>query len=103
MAVGGATALKSKRSIVSGGVERCRRYEIARQSAATATAPAAGPNTTALVRVKTSEMVKLTVTVGILRTADPLSRVRPRRSHQFGPGGCITSWRNASTRTTDPN
>ncbi len=67
IASGGATTLKSSLSTGSGGSARWSRYEIARQSTATVTAPAAGPNTTALVSVNTSEMEKFTDVDGNLQ------------------------------------
>ena len=89
MATGGAAALNRNFSNVS-PVVRFRHPEITRLSIATIAVPAAGPNTTAAVSVKTSEIEKFTETDGILRTADPLIKVSATSAHhcsgeQSGP------------------
>ena len=48
---------------------------MARLSRATINVPAAGPNATAAVRVKTSEIEKFAGAPGIFRTAEPLNSV----------------------------
>jgi len=67
-------------------VVRFKRTEITRVSIATTAVPAAGPNTTAAVSVKTSEIEKLTEIDGILSTADPLITVSATSAHHWSGG-----------------
>ncbi len=61
---------------------RASRMEMTRQSIATVTVPAAGPNSSAAAMVKLSEIEKLTGVPGSRSVADPLSAVRPSRTNQ---------------------
>ena len=71
----------------TGSPVRFSRAEIAMLSIATSIVPAAGPKTTALVSVNTSEIEKLAETVGILSTADPLINVKTTSAHHSIGGG----------------
>ena len=92
MASGGAAQLNSRRSGRNPARVRASLAEMARLSSATATVPAAGPNTTAAVRVNTSEMEKLAGIAGTLSTAVPASSVSAASTHHsIGRGAALTS------------
>ena len=86
----------------TGSPVRISRAEIAMLSIATSIVPAAGPKTTALVSVKTSEIEKLAETDGILSTADPLINVRATSAHHSIGGGPAHNWAIEFARTTHP-
>ena len=71
----------------SGSPLDASRAEIARLSIATINVPAAGPNTTALVSVKTSDIEKFTATEGIFSTAEPLTSVNTASAHHSTGAG----------------
>ena len=100
IATGGAAALNRMRS--TGNPVRISRAEIAMLSIATSTVPAAGPKTTALVSVNTSEIEKLAVTVGILSTAEPLISVSATSSHHSTGGRLVEISAIERARTTHP-
>jgi hypothetical protein len=80
IASGGAVALNTTRRAGMG--RRASRLEMTRQSIATVTVPAAGPNSSAAAMVKLSEIEKLTGVPGSRSVADPLSAVRPSSTNQ---------------------
>ena len=86
IATGGAAALNRRLFQRQAPCSVSDDAEITRLSIATIAVPAAGPNTTAAVSVKTSEIEKFTETDGILRTADPLIKVSATSAHHCSGG-----------------
>ena len=100
IATGGAAALNRMRSV--GRPLDASRAEIARLSIATIKVPAAGPKTTALVSVNTSEIEKFTATEGIFSTADPLSSVSKASAHHSRFAGWPRNCASECTSTMHP-
>src|SRR5438445_421812 len=90
IASGGAVALKRKRRNAYSREEASRR-EMTRLSNVTASVPAAGPNRTAAVIVKLSEIEKLASPVGRRKVAAPPSTVSARGTSHGAPTGASAS------------
>ena len=100
IATGGAVALNTTRRAGMG--RRASRIEMTRQSMATVTVPAAGPNSIAAAMVKLSEMEKLTGVPGSRSVADPLSAVRARSTNQRSSTGAPERLQSEPTMMTLP-